>query len=58
MRLRTTCRHGRLAEGLRRFVEERLGRLARFVDEPANAHLILVAGPKRHEAELAAAQST
>ena len=52
MRLRTTCRHGRLAEGLRRFSEERLGRLARFVDEPASAHLILVAGRARHEAEL------
>jgi len=52
VRLRTTCRHGRLTEGLRRFSEERLGRLSRFVDEPASAHLILVAGRTRHEAEL------
>ena len=52
MGLRTPRRPGPVAEGLRRFSEERLGRLARFVDEPASAHLILVAGRARHEAEL------
>lgn len=52
MQIDYTCRNVHLDERLRRFIEQKLGKVAKFVEEPVEVKVILEIEKHRHIAEL------
>ena len=52
MKIHFTCRHTTLTPTLRAFAEDRIERLARYVDDSSEVHIVLSVEKHRQEAEI------